>query len=1190
MQFMKKISIAFHNVDSIYKKIGGQLFCKLDCNSYREALSKHDIVLLAETHCGQNNSLSLPGFYIHQNQRLKTPGAPKTFGGLAICVKNSIKNGVKFLSPTTTEISWIKLCKSFFNLDKDIFMAVAYAAPASSYAPLTVDVFDALENDLAMYNSLGSCLLCGDFNGRTATEDDFCSNENPYSIDNIRGYVLDMPINRKNMDPHSPDSHGKKLLSLCKTTGIRILNGRTFGDYFGHCTCYSHNGSPSVIDYMLADSELLKHIECFHVNDPSDLSIHTMLSCSIKLKSPINIQSESNVKGDDGFVPEFLWNDGDDQRFLEALCHPTSINIINENFNSINTMSSNEAVDSLTNIIINTAKRANIKQKRKQKTHKEACKPDKARKGFLWFDRECRSARHLFRKSCAQVRLNPFNRTLLNDFKILRNRYKKLLNKKKRFHTMDILDKLENLEESNPTAFWKLFDKLKEKRQNPNDQIATEEWIKLFSSQMNGDNTIDRDRLELLNDFVETNKDKIFNKLNFSITNDEISSAIRKLKRGKACGPDLILNEMLKAGQHFLLPTIHKLFNKILLNAEFPSSWRTNFLTPLHKKGNASDPANYRGIAVGSHLGKLFCSILHDRLAKFSEEQDIIPKNQIGFKKRSRPADHILTLKTLIEKYATGSKKYLYSCFVDFKSAFDSISREALIYKLLTADIGGNFLKIIQSMYKPNGVKLSIKVNNRASLPFVTSVGVKQGCILSPLLFNLYIRDITDKFNKDCHPVLLHDTALNCLMYADDLVLLSHSAKGLQNCLDSLEAFCKEWGLRINLQKTKVIIFNKTGQKIKKHRFHINGEEIEITDSYCYLGVLFTISGKFRLACERLCDQASKALFMLKQLDVRKNITVALKLFNSLIRPILFYGSEVWGPYYSLGMSEDNLVSKCDTLPAEKMFIKFCKYLLGVRQNATNHAVRGELGQLGLLTEILPISVKYWFSVCNLDRSSLLKQSYLTSLGFQGSKGWANHMSNILKMNGLEEAWTNQGSTYKRRDTKIFKASIQTTYASSWFKLLNCDSQPQRNNQVARSKLRSYCLFKRSLTMETYLISSSNFDRRRDFTKLRISAHKLRIETGRHTRTPVETRLCNHCNLREVEDERHFILYCTKYAELRANLFTKLNSFTSLNQMSDDERFLFIMSYNKGDSEIFEIVGNFVSECFLARELGDPGG
>ena len=97
------------------------------------------------------------------------------------------------------------------------------------------------------------------------------------------------------------------------------------------------------------------------------------------------------------------------------------------------------------------------------------------------------------------------------------------------------------------------------------------------------------------------------------------------------------------------------------------------------------------------------------------------------------------------------------------------------------------------------------------------------------------------------------------------------------------------------------------------------------------------------------------------------------------------------------------------------------------------------------------------------------------------------------------------------------------------------------------------------------------------------AAHKLRIETGRHTRTPVEARLCTQCNQQELEDERHFILACTKYNDQRNKLVQRLNDFTSFNQMSDDDKFVFLMGYNEGDIEIFKIVSDFISECFLLR-------
>jgi hypothetical protein len=112
--------------------------------------------------------------------------------------------------------------------------------------------------------------------------------------------------------------------------------------------------------------------------------------------------------------------------------------------------------------------------------------------------------------------------------------------------------------------------------------------------------------------------------------------------------------------------------------------WRESCITAIHKKGDGHVADNYRGIAVGSTLCKVFCNILHNRLTGYIERKKIIPVNQIGYKKKFRTADHILVLKTIIDKYILKqSRQYLYICFVDLKSAFDTIWREAMIYKLL---------------------------------------------------------------------------------------------------------------------------------------------------------------------------------------------------------------------------------------------------------------------------------------------------------------------------------------------------------------------------------------------------------------------------------------------------------------------------------------------------------------------------
>ena len=124
-----------------------------------------------------------------------------------------------------------------------------------------------------------------------------------------------------------------------------------------------------------------------------------------------------------------------------------------------------------------------------------------------------------------------------------------------------------------------------------------------------------------------------------------------------------------------------------------------------------------------------------------------------------------------------------------------------------------NLVKLIQNMYEKTNC--SIKLKHGRSRSFRTDRGVQQGCILSPRLFNIFINDIPPIFGTDCEPLKLGDEMLNCLMYAEDLVILSESATGMQNCLDKLKEYTIEWGLNINRAKTKILIFQRGGLRPK---------------------------------------------------------------------------------------------------------------------------------------------------------------------------------------------------------------------------------------------------------------------------------------------------------------------------------------------------------------------------------------
>ena len=455
---------------------------------------------------------------------------------------------------------------------------------------------------------------------------------------------------------------------------------------------------------------------------------------------------------------------------------------------------------------------------------------------------------------------------------------------------------------------------------------------------------------------------------------------------------------------------------------------------------------------------------------------------------------------------------------------------------------------------------------------------MKQGCVLSPVLFNLFIHDLPNIFDHSCDPVTLHDVKFSCLMFADDLVLASESSQGLQACLDKIGQYCNKWGLTVNLKKTKIIIFNKTGKLLHKYKFYYNNIPVELTDAYCYLGILFTPSGTFTHAITRLTEQALKALFKLKQLDLANNIPVALNLFDILIMPILRYCSEIWSPYFIKDINSENLLSLADKLPMEKIHTKFCKFLLGVNRKATNIAVRAELGRRPVLIDLMVHGAKYWLHLTGFDKERLVYKAYLDLYTTCGRiANWTCHIKKIWENYNMPEIWLNQGTKYKHKITRILRRNIISNYDKQWRELINKED----------SKLRTYKLFKTNIGIENYLMGHTNIANRKEFTKLRLSAHQLQIERGRYTvpKTPPDQRICKYCTNQCVESEQHFLLSCPLYRTEREDMIEYLNTFTTYSTMSDQEKLIFLMSYNNGDMEVVRPVQHFINKCMEKRSV-----
>ena len=194
-----------------------------------------------------------------------------------------------------------------------------------------------------------------------------------------------------------------------------------------------------------------------------------------------------------------------------------------------------------------------------------------------------------------------------------------------------------------------------------------------------------------------------------------------------------------------------------------------------------------------------------NRVTKWSNLYSKIIDNQFGFQKNKSTIDWIFLLHSIILK-SLYSRKKLYCAFVDFEKCFDRLNRFFIFQKLSRENVSSKFVLAIKNMY--NTVKAAVRFNSDMSSFFNSNIGVKQGDPSSTILFLYFINDIIDSFDQNIDGLFkLNGENLFILLFADDTVLFAQTPTALQSLLNDLPNFCQNWGLKINTNKTKVMIF-----------------------------------------------------------------------------------------------------------------------------------------------------------------------------------------------------------------------------------------------------------------------------------------------------------------------------------------------------------------------------------------------
>ena len=1013
---------------------------------------------------------------------------------------------------------------------------VIYIEPENSIYAKS-DVFESIENSLITYVDLSNLLILGDFNARTGINSEFIKSDK-YNldvndddvkvverIDNeelLRNYgISDI---RCSMDKKT-NNYGYKLLTMCTNLGLIIANGRCGRDSLkGKMACKD----ASVVDYMIASPRIFGCLYNFDVLAFNELlsDIHCSIHIEMKISDINNIEPVICIDKGNAFKRP-KWKEEFNSTFIDNISR-SDIDRIELSINSLTLKEyiCQTDIDYIYNMIkqamYDSAKACGyITNIRNVNNHN---KPTKRAHSNVWWNSDCENKRKTFnlaRKNNMHDRSEQANLKRKQSSKEYKNAIKRANSK---YH-QELNSKIRSLQSNNPKDFWKLINGNYDKTDTCNE-ISIDDFAEHFQNLNTfgvTDETFDINCIPFTDD----------SPLNKPITKDEVNVCIAKLKNNKACGYDKILNEYIKCSANLMSDIYVSLFNLILNTGVVPDDWVTGIIKPIFKnRGSKQNVDNYRGITLLSCLGKLFTYILNERLKVFLELNNILCEEQAGFRQNYSTSDHLFSLNFIVSLYISKGKK-LYGAFIDYRKAFDSVHRVTLWRKLISNNIDGLLLRVIFNMY--NKAKSCIKNGMNISHFFDCNTGVRQGENLSPILFALFLNDLTTYLSNRYDGLVMLSSIVSeqlsdemtdvflklfVLLYADDTIILAESVDQLQKALNGMAQYCHDNKLNVNESKSKIIVFSK-GKIRKMPNFALNGVDLNVVFSYSYLGVAINYNGSFKIAQKALYDKASRAMFELlsKCRKLRLPIDISIKLFDSVVKPIMLYGCEIWG-YDNSGM-------------ADKLQLRFLKIILGLKKCTTSVMVRGETGCYPMYFDITYRILTFWLRLVNTTKHDKISKilyncMYAMFLSNSYCSPWIVFVKNSLDRLGLSYIFDSQGYNVNNAwFGKIVKLRLHDCYRQTWTNELeiheNCDN---------------YRLYKMDFCFENYLIDLPwflgkcmlKFRTRNSLLPVTKQFYNGRIN---NIFDQIRCPLCNDSHA----DEFHYILNCKHFTLDRKRTF-----------------------------------------------------
>jgi exonuclease III len=384
----------------------------------------------------------------------------------------------------------------------------------------------------------------------------------------------------------------------------------------------------------------------------------------------------------------------------------------------------------------------------------------------------------------------------------------------------------------------------------------------------------------------------------YTISRDEIESVIKDLPKEKACGDDNICAELLQSMGEKGMDIMTSLINNIYISGYIPDDFRKSIFVPIPKVNRAQECSDYRTIALISHASKVLLHLIKRRITPIIERQ--LGESQMGFRKGKGTRDAIFQLRMITERITQmrgvrkNRRKTLYLCFVDYQKAFDRVKHDKLTEVMAKAGIPDLEMRLIINLYWHQ--QASVRWQGDVSRDFKVERGVRQGCIISPLLFNLYSEFMIREAMEHMEGIKIGGKNITDIRYADDAVLVADRLERMQKMLDSLRETCNLYGMEINVKKTKIMIVgDRKETKDKLHGIMLDGVPLEQVSRFKYLGSWITETARCEDDIRARVGMATAAFWQNKEL-MRRNIRLStkMKILNCYVFSVLNYGCESW--------------------------------------------------------------------------------------------------------------------------------------------------------------------------------------------------------------------------------------------------------------------------------------------------------